>query len=128
MPEAESERLDTFLRGRQDLMISELGITEVLGAVGRRKREKGLRAELANEIRDALLADANSGSFNRLDSSPAVHREAEQLLLRAESVPLRTLDALHIALAFSGAATHILTFDRRMREAAVQTGLNAIEL
>jgi hypothetical protein len=51
-----------------------------------RKREKGLRAELANEIRDALLADANSGSFNRLDSS------------------------------------------RRMREAAVQTGLNAIEL
>lgn len=128
VPEAESERLDSFLRGRRGLMISELAITEVLSAVGRRKRERALRAELANEIRDALLADADSGSFNRLDLSPAVHREAEHLLLATESVPLRTLDALHIALALSGAATHVLTFDRRMREAAVQTGLNVIEL
>jgi predicted nucleic acid-binding protein len=59
----------------------------------------------------------------------SVHREAEQLLLLAtDSVSLRTLDALHIALALSGAATHILTFDRRMSEAAVQTGLSVIEL
>lgn len=128
LPEAESERLDTFLRGRRGLMISELAITEVLSAVGRRKREKELRAKQANEIRDALLADADSGSFNRLDLSPAVHREAEHLLLTTDSVPLRTLDALHIALALSGAARHVLTFDRHMREVAVQTGLNVIEL
>lgn len=128
VPEAESDRLDTFLRGRRGLMISELAITEVLSAVGRRKRDKDLRPELANEIRDALLADAESGSFNRLDLSPAVHRDAERLLLASDAVPLRTLDALHIALALSGAATQILTFDRRMREAAVQTGLNVIDL
>jgi predicted nucleic acid-binding protein len=128
LPEAESERLDTFLRGRRDLMISELAITEVLSAVGRRKREKALRAKQANEIRDALLADADSGSFNRLDLSPAVHRKAEHLLLTTDSVPLRTLDALHIALALSGAAGHVLTFDSRMQEAALQTGLNVIEL
>jgi predicted nucleic acid-binding protein len=128
VPEVESERLDNFLRGRRGLMISELAITEVLSAVGRRKREKELRAELANEIRDALLADADSGSFNRLDLSPAVHREAERLLLATDSVPLRTPDALHIALALSGQATHVLTFDRRMREAAVRTGLNVIAL
>jgi hypothetical protein len=28
----------------------------------------------------------------------------------------------------SGVATHVLTFDRRMREAAVQSGLNMIDL
>ena len=128
VPESESDRLDTFLRGRIGLMISELAITEVLSAVARRKREGELRPELANQIRDALLADADSGSFGRLQLDPAVHREAERLLLVATSLPLRTLDALHLALALSGAATHLLTFDRRMREAAVQAGLSVIDI
>jgi len=91
-------------------------------------REKELRAEHANEIRDALLADADFGSFNRLDLSPAVHREAERLLLATDSVSLRTLDALHVALALSGAAMHVLTFDRGMRAAALQIGFHVIEL
>jgi predicted nucleic acid-binding protein len=46
----------------------------------------------------------------------------------ATGVPLRTLDALHVALALSGAATHVLTFDRRMREAALQSGLSVVNL
>ena len=128
VPEAESERLDAFLRGRLGLMISELAITEVLSAVARRKREGELRPELANEIRGALLADADSGSFARLHLDPAVHRDAERLLLATDSLPLRTLDALHIALAFSGRATHVVTFDRRMREAAVHAGMNVIDV
>jgi uncharacterized protein len=128
VPEPESDRLDAFLCGRLGLMISELAITEVLSAVARRKREGELQPELANEIRDAVLADADSDSFSRLQLDPAVHREAERLLLATALLPLRTLDALHLALAFSGAATHVLTFDRRMREAAVQSGLSVIDI
>lgn len=103
VPEAESEVLDAFMRGRRGLMISELAITEVLSAVARRKREGELPAREANEIRDAVLVDADSGAFGRLDLNPGVHREAERLLLATDSLSLRTLDALHIALAFSGA-------------------------
>jgi hypothetical protein len=128
VPEAESDLLDAFLRGRRALMISELAITEVLSAVARRKREGELRAKQANDIRDAVLADADSGAFRRLDLNPEVHRQAERLLFATDSLPLRTLDALHIALAVSGAASHIVTFDRRMREASAQAGLNVIEL
>ncbi len=128
VPEAESDKVDAFLRGKVGLMISELAITEVLSAVSRKKRTGELEPEPANRIRDALLADADSGSFARLHLDPAVHRAAELLLLAAESVPLRTLDALHLALAFSGAASHLLTFDRRMRDAALQSGLHVIDL
>jgi predicted nucleic acid-binding protein len=128
VPERESDALDAFLRDRRGLMISELAVTEVLSAVARRRRSGELRAKHANSIREALLADANSGSFGRLDLSPAVHREAERLLFATDAMLLRTLDALHIALALSGAAQHILTFDRRMREAALHIGLNTIEL
>ena len=128
VPETESDRLDAFLRGRRDLMISELAITEVLSAVARRKREGELRADLANQIRSALLTDAESGAFTRLHLDPAVHREAERLLLATDALPLRTLDALHLALAFTGKATHVVTFDRRMRDAAVQIGISVIEI
>lgn len=100
----------------------------MLSAVARRKRERELNPELASKIRDAVLADADSCAFARLHLDPTVHRAAERLLLTMDSVPLRTIDALHVALAFSGAATHVLTFDRRMREAAVQSGLNVIDL
>ena len=125
VPEAESEELDEFLKGRVDLMISELTLTEVLSAVARRKRESVLTTVQANQIRNALLSDAQS--FRRLDLSPAIHREAERLLLSSGSIPLRTLDALHIALAFSGGAQQVVTFDGRMTEAAVLYGLRIVE-
>ena len=126
VPEAESDKLDAFLRGRRGLMVSELALTEVLSAVARRKREGGLTAEQALEIRDALLSDATSGSFNRLELTPVIHREAERLLLGTDSLSSRTLDALHIALALSGAATHIVTFDVRMRAVATHAGLKVV--
>ncbi len=128
LPEPESERVDAFLRGRTDLMLSELAITEVISAVARRTREGVLTREQALEVRAALLADAASGSFERLQMDPPVHRDAERLLMSADSPMLRTLDALHVALATSGPATHVLTFDRRMREAALQAGLQVIDL
>jgi predicted nucleic acid-binding protein len=127
LPEPESDRLDALLRGRQDLLISELAITEVLSAVARKRREGTLSTSQALEIRDAVLADADSGSFYRLDLSPLVHRHAERLLLQVESIALRTLDALHVALALSGSATHIVTYDARMRAAAKQVGLKTVD-
>jgi predicted nucleic acid-binding protein len=128
LPEPESDGLDALLRNRRDLLISELAITEVLSAVARKRREGMLNESQVLEIRDAVLADADSGSFCRLDLSPVVHRQAERLLLHGGSVALRTLDALHIALALHGSATHVATFDVRMRAAALHAGLRAIEV
>jgi predicted nucleic acid-binding protein len=127
VPEPESDRLDRFLRGRRDLMISELAITEVISAVARRRREKTLKPKQANEIHNAILSDAESGLFRKQDMSPALHRAAERLLLSSASIPLRTLDALHIALALSAAASHLITFDDRLANAAVMHGLFLIE-
>lgn len=128
VPQPESDTLEGFLRGRRDLLISELVITEVLSAVPRRRREGLLTAFQASEIRDAVLTDADSGSLRRLDMSPVVHREAERLLFQTDSVALRTLDALHVALALLSAATHVVTYDARMRSAALQAGLRTLDL
>ena len=126
LPETESDVVDAFLRSRLDLMISELSITEVISAVARRRREGVLGVKHASQIRNALLKDA--GFFRRLDLSPAIHREAERMLLSTGTVPLRTLDALHIAMAVAGEAKSILTFDRGLAEAAALHGLEIIQL
>jgi predicted nucleic acid-binding protein len=128
LPEAESDRLDAYLRGRRDLMISELCITEVIWAAARRKREGDLDSKQANKLRDALLADAGSGCFRRLDITPEIHRDAERMLLSSNSLALRTLDALHIALALSAEAQLVITFDQRMADAAALYGLERVEL
>jgi uncharacterized protein len=116
------------MQGRRDLKISELCITEVVSAVARRKREGVITAKQAGEIRKALYSDAQSGSFQRLDISPAIHRHAEQMLLSTDSVALRTLDALHIALALAMEAQFLVTFDSRMAGAAELYGLEVVEL
>jgi predicted nucleic acid-binding protein len=74
VPEAGSEKLDSFLRGKRDLVISELAITVVLSAVARRKREGVLNVDQASEIRNAVLEDAESGSFDRLELNPRLYR------------------------------------------------------
>ena len=128
VPEPESGILDEYLQGRSDVMISELMITEVISAVARRKREGLLDAKRAREIREAVMSDATSGCFRRVDITPAIHREAERMLLSTESVSLRTLDALHIALALSGSARRLITFDTRLADAAALHGLQIVQL
>ncbi len=44
VPEPESDALDAILRGRRDLLMSELAITELLSAVARKRREGVLTA------------------------------------------------------------------------------------
>ena len=127
VPEADSEQLDAFLRGRQDLMISELCITEVISAAARRKREGLLNSRQVKEIHERILADAEAGYYARLDISPSIHRDAERFLLSTESVALRSLDALHVALALSGRAQRIITFDLRTADAAVLHGLEIVQ-
>lgn len=115
VPEGESESLNRALVGRGDVIISDLALTEMASALGRRAREGSLdRAEaerlydLAWRLRESSLA---------AELSPAVHRRAERLMLSSEP-PLRALDALHLASALDSRAQTLVTFDSRLRVAA----------
>jgi predicted nucleic acid-binding protein len=124
-PEADSEAMDRALRGRRDLTVSDLAVTELVSALARRRREQRLRADVAAQLSAAMLADLESGMFRRVDLAPAAHRAAERLLLSVP-VPLRVADALHLALAMTAGVAAIVTFDRRLAEAARSLGLSAL--
>ena len=123
VPEAGSDELNQALRKRRDVLISDLAVTEIVSSLARRRREGALTAAIAARLHRAILSHAGKGVYRRVELLPETHREAERLLLAAESVALRAADALHLALAISGDAASVLTYDRRLADAARTVGL-----
>jgi predicted nucleic acid-binding protein len=126
LPESDSDSLDTAIRGRSDLIVSDLGITEIVSAISRRRREGVLPARSCALLHRKILADVDAGLYVRNDLVPEVHREAERLLLAVDDIPLRAADALHLALATLSGAAAIVTYDMRLAAAAVRIGLTSL--
>jgi len=121
VPEAESDALNEALFGREDVVLSDLALTETASALGRRVREGLLaRAESRRLHREAARLAA---SCQHAELAPRVHRRAERLLLTSGENPLRALDALHVALALDANAETLVTYDPRLKAAAATRGL-----
>jgi hypothetical protein len=121
VPEAESDDLNRALEGMEDVVLSDLALTETASALGRRVRE-GLLAP-AESLRLHREAARLAASCRRGELTPRIHRRAERLLLTSRETPLRALDALHVALALDADAATLVTYDPRLRAAAVSQGL-----
>lgn len=123
LPETGSDELNQALVGAEDVIVSDLALTEMASALGRRMREGHVsRAEARRLQREAeKLADA----CRRLELTPPIHRRAERLLLSTKDVSLRALDALHVAAALAADAATLVTYDARLRSAAASQGLVA---
>ena len=122
VPEEESDALNAALRGSTDVVLSDLSLTEMASAIGRRRREGAIDAVQARRLhREAAKLAA---ACHSVELTPPVHRHAERLLLSAAvPEPLRTLDALHVALAHHAQASTFVTYDARLRRVAESLGL-----
>ncbi len=121
VPEPESDSLNETLAGAGDVVVSDLALTETTSALGRRRRE-GLLTQ-AQSRRLYREAEKLAASCRGAELTPPVHRRAERLLLTVSTIPLRTLDALHLALALEAGAATLVTYDPRLRAAAASQGL-----
>ncbi len=123
LPEPESETLNRALAGRRDALVSDLAVTEIVSSLARRRRVGEVSQEAVVRLQRTLLGHLDVGVYHRIELLPAVHRAAERLLLSAERVSLRAADALHLALAVSGEAATLITYDLRLADAAGVFGL-----
>ena len=120
VPEAESDTLNQALAGLTDVIVSDLALTEMASALGRRTREQRLTRQEARRLyREASKLRALS---QHAELTPPIHRRAERLMLSL-TIPLRALDALHLATALHAEAATVVTFDPRLRDAAASQGL-----
>ena len=119
VPEPESEDLNRALTGLMDVIVSDLALTEMASALARRVRQGRLTSKDARRLyREAVKLHAAS---DRAELTPPIHRRAERLMLSLP-MPLRALDALHLASALDVEAATIVTFDVRLRAAAESQG------
>jgi predicted nucleic acid-binding protein len=122
LPESGSDAFNDLVEGRDDVLVSDLAVTEIVSALGRRLRENSLAREAAHRLHSAIVSRLDDGVYHRVELTRDVHRRAEHLLL-SHSAPLRAAIALHLALATSARAASLASFDVRLAAAARAAGL-----
>jgi len=122
LPEPGSGEFNRTVEGRDDLLVSDLAVTEVASALSRRLRQGLLTREVVRRVQHAIVGRLDD-VYQRVELTRDVHRRAEHFLLTLTETPLRAADALHLALATSARAASMASFDVRLVAAARAVGL-----
>ena len=113
---------DDFLRReRPALTVSDFAKAEFASAIARRVRTNELAAEDARTAFSAI--DVWSARAARSMTISPADIAAASAFLRRLDLPLRTPDAINIAIAERAGCT-LFTFDRKMAEAAAAIGIS----
>lgn len=123
VPEPDSDRFNAIVVGRDDVLVSDLAVTEIVSALARRLRQGAIARKAVDRVQQAILERLDEGAYHRVELTREVHRRAEHLLVNLTAVPLRAADALHLALAASARAASLASFDLRLLAAARAVGL-----
>lgn len=126
LPERNSDAFDEWFVAATPASVSRLTFVEVRSALARRRREQTLNAAQEASAMNELRIDVQDGVLAVQPGADHHFVDAFHLIDRLDSVPLRTLDALHLAIAGASGATTLATADAVMRRAAEALGMNVI--
>ncbi|HEV8616750.1 MAG TPA: type II toxin-antitoxin system VapC family toxin [Methylomirabilota bacterium] len=121
--ESGSAEFTRAVEGRDDLVVSDLAVTEVVSGLSRRVRQGSVTLHVARRVHRTIAESLDGAPYQRVELTREVHRRAEHLLLTLTQTPLRAADALHLALALSARAASMAVFDARLATAARAVGL-----
>jgi uncharacterized protein len=111
-----------FIRSQQLAMISRLTVVEVRSLLARRRRAGDISAEYHQDAVGTFETDVRRGF---LQVEPLFDNQAiiaADFIDRLVDQPLRTLDALHLAVAHTIGVRLIATADRALARAAQALG------
>jgi predicted nucleic acid-binding protein len=116
-----SEEVEFYLATQSHLLISSLTIVEMRSLLLRRRRSGELAPALVERVWATFREDQATGAFTVLKLEDEHLAAAARVLDRVEA-PLRTLDAMHLALAESAGASACATADRVLAAGARELG------
>lgn len=126
LPEANSDRFEAWFTANVPAAISRLTFVEMRSTLARKRRERAITADREQAALSELRTDLQDGLLVVEPGSDAHFVEAFHMIERLSDLPLRTLDALHLAIAALGEAKRIATADDVMRRAAVALQLEVV--
>lgn len=124
LPETGSDSFTRWILQQSEACISSLTITEFRCLLARRQRMQYLTAVQVQEVYANFKQDIQSGHLLQ----NAVHDQqilnAELMIESLPTIPLRSLDALHLSIAHDLTVETIATADQVMRDAAHHLGFD----
>jgi predicted nucleic acid-binding protein len=123
VPETGSDAFGRWIAAQDEARISVLTRVEFRSMLARRQRNGDLGAAEVHEAWQRFLYDLEDGLFVVQPLRETHWSEAEALLDALPDLPLRTLDALHLACARIEMATEFATADRQLAAAARAVGM-----
>ena len=105
-----------------DPVISPLSVVEFKCVIRRRERAGQLTRRRAKAVLDRLDASLDEESLGRLAWRDHAFALGNDLIDRVDPLPLRALDALHLAIALQHRCIGFATADRVQAEAADRLG------
>jgi predicted nucleic acid-binding protein len=121
-----SDQAEEAVRGTSNPALSDLCEVELFSALARKVRLNEIEPEDAARVRAIFLEHLERGFFDRLSLGRRHYRLARDWLARPP-VPLRSLDALHLAAA-ALAERVVVTADRGQSRAAEALGVSVWRL
>jgi uncharacterized protein len=122
--EARSEDVESYLQNRAPVLISDLTVIEFRCLLARRRRNGELDFALENRIFSTFQEDIRLGHLECSPVPDGVFSAAVNLISVVTEAPLRTQDALHLAIARALSAETVATADQVIIRAADALGLS----
>jgi predicted nucleic acid-binding protein len=123
LPERGSAEFERFVNRSRQRRISRLVTVELRCLLARRRRAGEIDAGYEADAWSAFTSHTADGVFAVEPMPDACFREARVLIEHLPDIPLRTLDALHLAMAQAAGATVLATGDGVQGRAAAALGL-----
>lgn len=122
MHEAFSEEFDAFFLKQGPLSISRLGLVEARCSLARRRRNRLINPKLEQNAVKELHNDIRDGALQLHAVADEQIAQAFHLIESIPTVPLRSLDAVHLAIARDIRAKGFATADKIQADAATALG------
>lgn len=124
--EPQSEEFEEFISNQAAAAISRLGVVEFRCLLARRRRAGEISRKTEDSVQRAFDDDVRQGVLEVYPLEDLHAVAAAGLIARLPGQPLRTLDALHLAIALEHGAKVLATADRVMAAAGKSLGLKVV--
>lgn len=122
LQEPYSDEFCSFIQNQPGARISSLTVTEMRCTLARLTRAREISTGYAAEAMSAFSAQTAAGCIVPLPVHDDYFQHAAELIDRLK-LPLRTLDALHLAIAHATGCEQFATADKTQARAARTLGL-----
>lgn len=126
LPEEKSMIVQEKIHSANEVSVSFITDIELLSAIKKKERIGEISSTDADEAYKLYKNHRDHGLFKLLELTPKVFKAAE-FILQSTSTALRTLDAVHLGIAYEN-KLKLFSFDRVLNDAARELKIRTLKI